>query len=196
MQQDNRNPNRSKSWSALLGFILLALLVTGAVFAIRWAVHVFQGLNREVAAAIVAALGTAVVTLLSVLATRVFERRGAVERAQQERRIPVYEEFVSGLLQFFGKTIQEPEVDHSADVTKLMAAFTEKVIIWGSDDVVQLWGRYQYQIRAAQTDEQRAEMTFMLEQLLLGLRRDLGHANKKLGRGDLLKTFITDIQAT
>jgi hypothetical protein len=37
------------------------------------------------------------------------------------------------------------------------------------------------------------ESLFMFEQVLLVIRRDLGHANKDLARGDLLALWINDI---
>jgi hypothetical protein len=46
---------------------------------------------------------------------------------------------------------------------------------------------------AAEESEGSPEVMLAFERLLYSIRRDLGHANKGLGRGDLLRTFINDV---
>jgi len=163
------------------------------IFGLIAALHAFEGLNHEVEAAIVAALGTVVVTLVSVLLSRFFERRSAVERVQQERRMPVYEEFITGLLEVLAKGAKDPAEVPTDEGVRVLEKFTQTVMVWGSDDVIRTWGQYRYALRAAKTEEERTELTYELERLFLTLRRDLGHKNRKLVRGDLLKLFINDL---
>jgi uncharacterized membrane-anchored protein len=177
----------------LFGLILILGLGVAIVFVTRVAVHAFEGLNREVEAAIVAALGTAAVTLISVIVTRIFERRATVERAQQERRTPVYEAFVSGLLGMLRDHGDDPTALDLTEAVKVLNSFTEKVIVWGSDDVIRTWGQYRYAVQAPQTDAEKRESVYGLERLFLTVRQDLGHPNKGLKRGDLLRLFVNDL---
>ncbi len=86
------------------------------------------------------------VAVLGVLIGKRLERRAAAERAQQEKRVPVYEEFVSGLLRSMGATVHvshRKEMDER-EVVELLGRFTEEILVWGSDDVLKAWVEFRY----------------------------------------------------
>lgn len=69
--------------------------------------------------------------------------------------------------------------------------FTENILIWGSDDVVAEWSNFRSKsISGFQNPEQ---ILFEVENLLLAIRKDLGHSNKGLTKGKLLGVFVNDI---
>lgn len=184
-------------------WVFLVVTVGGVGAAVyfggRAIVHTFQHLDKEVAAALVTAGAAVVVTVSSAVLARYFDRRQAREQAERTARIPVYEDFVKGLLDLLGigKAEEERRTIDEADARKMMAAFTEKIIIWGSDDVIRAWVDWRYAAAALgdrkQTDAEAIESMLHLESLLLTFRKDLGLRNKGLRRGDILRLWINDL---
>jgi len=77
---------------------------------------------------------------------------------------------------------------------EFMSDFNQRIMVWGSDDVLAVWVQWR---RAAtnESDVKANPMKLMLlyEQLILTIRRDLGHKNSNLNTGDVLALFINDI---
>jgi hypothetical protein len=176
---------------------LAALLFLGG----RAAVRAFGQLETQVATAIITAFAAVVIAILSAFLTRLFDRRARAEAEQQAKRIPVYEEFVKGLLQGLGATThrakRKPADEY--EMVKLFGDFTEKAIVWGSDDVLLAWLRFRAaSIELSEDQKKRNPLEAMLhlEELFLALRADLGLSNKKLKDGDLLRLFINDLDVS
>ena len=72
--------------------------------------------------------------------------------------------------------------------------FMQKLLLWGSDDVVREFVAFQKEAMAQADTEEGVRLASLLalERLMLAMRRDLGHKNKGLNEGDLLRTFIND----
>jgi hypothetical protein len=125
-------------WQFVLGALLTVGLVAGVIWLVRGSVSTFAHLPSGTATAIVTGSVTVLVAIGSILASRFLERRSNREREQQEKRVPVYEEFVSGLLELIGATRAstaegEGEAESGAgglDANAFLARFTERVIIW------------------------------------------------------------------
>jgi hypothetical protein len=123
-----------------------------------------------------------------------YERNRAIEQELREKKIPAYYEFVELWFSIVAsRSAEEGEeaAEQSKQRTALLMAFTQKVLVWGSDDVVAKWSRLRR--RFGRNEPFSQEMLFEFEQLLLAMRLDTGHANKRLKRGDLLGLFINDI---
>lgn len=185
-----------KWWHTVLALVLVAVGVVSALWIIRAAVRTFLDLDNAVATAIVTVSGTVLVAVLSVLITRAFERRRDRETAQRQKQSPVYEEFIAGVLDLIGAT-RPPDARGEAtveEVYEIFSKFTERLVVWGSDDVIKAWVNYRYRLmQQGEDSEQAMENMFLMETLFLQIRRDLGLRNKRLRRGDLLRMWINDL---
>lgn len=180
-----------KKWLQLL-FAILMLIFFGVFLwylsASLW--HLFAGLQKEVAASIVAAAAMVFVSVLSVTLTKYFERKRLIEQELREKKIPMYEQFVEFIFNLMmaekmtGKPMPEKEM------LNFFNSFTQKLMVWGSDEAVKQWSSYRLLLIKA--DAPLTSM-FELEKLLFAIRRDTGHKNKNILRGDLLGLFINDI---
>lgn len=65
-----------------------------------------------------------------------------------------------------------------------MFDFNQKLIIWGSDEVVTAFSKY----RTSVSDPDL--IMIAVENLLLAIRKDLGHNNNNLSNGRLLSIFV------
>jgi len=182
---------QTKWWQVVLGFILLVGIAVGAFYLAKWLVLIFSGLQKEVAAAIVAAVGTILVSVISVTVGKYFERKRSIEQELREKKIPMYNGFVEFLFKILmadkiGKQMSEK------DMMMYFSKFTQELMVWGSDEVVSLWSNYRRHFVREDKVTSLSNM-FELEKLLLAIRKDTGHKNKGLNRGDLLGLFINDI---
>lgn len=168
----------------------------GARASVRW---LFDGVNATVAAAIVAAVTTTLVSVLGLTLGRYLERRHQIEVELRERKVPIYTEFVEGLMKFLASSGEgygrprsaNPEVGaNDIDLVAFFHKMTPQLMIWASNDVVSKWSVFR---RAAGKRESLPYM-FMMEELLTAIRKDLGHPGD-LPEGDLLGLFINDIDA-
>jgi hypothetical protein len=161
-----------------------------------------------IGAAIIAGSFTFIISVLSVVLARAFERNKelAQRRWEQEQElrkqyIPIYQELVEFLFQLFqlsktGKQMSQEETN------EFFVSFTKKTLVWGSDRFLKDFSTfkdssaiYAKQAQSGKTTPADLIVTMTtLENLLYSIRADCGHDNKGLGKGDLLTLFINDLR--
>ena len=174
-----------------LGLLLLGLLGWACVAAVSWFVDLINGLDSDVATAFVVASVAVVGSVSSLALSKAYETRAAIHRDSREKKTPVYEEIVHTLLYdvMFAKILGK-ETPGQQDLMEFFARTTEKLTIWGSDDVLRSYG--EWKTKAGLADDPMKSI-LMFEELLLSIRKDLGHRNKGIGRLAILRLFVTDI---
>lgn len=161
-----------------------------------------------IGAAIIATSGTVLVSVLTIVYTRLFEKNKElaikhqeIEREIREQHIPTYQE----LVQFLFKVFQSSKTNASLtekEINDFFTSFTQKMLVWGSDRFTRDFSAfrealilYTQQVQGGQAPKDAlARMMLSLETLLYTIRADCGHANKDLGKGDLLTFFINDVR--
>lgn len=136
-------------------------------------------------------------TILGYFITRYLEKRKIIEQQIREQKLPVYEEFVNFLLDVF-KTTKEEKEFNSKDVKKIGEFYWEmnkKSILWLSDRTFKSYSNWKsltsdYADKKDKSEAENLKLLYMLEDLILDIRSDIGHNNKNLERGDILKIFI------
>lgn len=174
---------RPKWWH----WIVAAFLFVGAL-GILWLLYrAVLNLNESVTAAFV----TAAAAFGAVVISRYFERAKERERAQQEKRAPIYEKFMADTLRLMGATTgpaQQKRASPGNEVQKMFATFLPQALVWASPAVLRSFATFR---RVGAKGEGVASMHAM-EQMFLTMRKDLGLTNRDLGRGDLVRLFIAD----
>lgn len=81
---------------------------------------------------------------------------------------------------------------------QFMAEITQELVIWGSDDMLNAF--YDFRNKSIENSYEKIgnsynpyNTLFAVEDLLLAIRKDLGHKNKKVSRGRILGLFINDL---
>ncbi|NNV00933.1 hypothetical protein ETC02_17355 [Geobacillus sp. DSP4a] len=118
-----------------------------------------------------------------------------IEEQHRNQKIPMYQELLQFLFQLLmgqktnGKHLEE------GDIIEFMSKFTQNLILWGSNDVIKKYSEYRtYFSNRGVGKETSIKEIELLEDLLLAIRKDMGHNNKSLKRGDVLSLFINDIE--
>ncbi len=176
---------------ALPGLAVLALIVWGLYAATKWLVGAITTAESSVAAAFIAAAIAVVGSVISLAVGKAYETRAAIRNELRQKKTPVYEDIVHTLLYdvMFAKMLGR-EPPSQPQLMEFFARITEKLTIWGSDDVLHVYG--EFKANAATVNDPKQSI-FMFEDLLLAIRKDLGHRNKGVGRKAILRLFVTDI---
>src|SRR2546421_429502 len=177
-----------------LRFLLAIVLVGGIAWIIYFVVaKVFRSLTNiksDIAVAIVAASATITVSIVSLVISKVMETRSAVIQELRAKKIPIYEELISTLFKYqFAEKLGEERMGET-ELIKFFANLTEKLTIWGSDGIIRAFSDFRL---ASSIIAKPEDILFIYENLLLEIRKDLGHKNRNLKRGMVLSLFINDI---
>lgn len=175
----------------IVGTGILALLVWGGWKLIQLLWEVFSQVNPTVGAGFLAASATVIVSVMSVLVAKRLEYRAILEKEHREKKIPFYEDFVSFVFRIAlsDKLGLEPLTEK--EMIQQATRFTQNLIVWGADDVVNAWFRFRN--KSINSDGSGASVMYEIENLLLAIRKDLGHENKGLGKGKVLGLFVNDV---
>ena len=173
----------------IIGFVTWMLIILSkATF------MAFTQLNPTVAAGIIASGATVFVSIISVLYSKHIEQKINIKKEHREKKIPVYEELLKFIFRvaFAQKEGSEQLLDK--EIIDTFSDLTQKVIIWASDDVVKSFHKFRVVSIASITEKNGfLSVALSVEELFLSIRRDLGHKNKGIYPGQLLKMFVNDI---
>lgn len=92
-----------------------------------------------------------------------------------------------------GNTLGKPVPE--AEVIQFLMDFTQRIMVWGSDDVLLAWVKFRRQtIQSGAGNGKPLDAIFIFEDIVKAMRRDLGHRNSGVERGDILALFVNDIE--
>jgi hypothetical protein len=187
-----------RAWQAiqtLVALVFVAALAYGLFVLARVGWRSYTALAPEVAAAITAATATVLISVGSVIVSRIWERRQTIERELREQKIPIYRDFLNFWFRFLYHEKLGEEQPSDKELQQFFYEFTQSLMLWGSDEVVRAWSQYRRRFADGQpaSPESSRESMFEFEAVLLAIRKDTGHANRGMKKGDLLGLFINDI---
>lgn len=175
--------------SQLLGFAVLAVAGYGLYVIARESVRIFTSLDSDISVAIIAAAATVFISVLSIVLGKVYEAKSLVQKEHREKKVPVYED----LMQFMFRILMSSKTGEAVsekEMMDFMFSFNQRMMVWGSDEVLASWVAWR---KSATSGSEPFGLMFRYEKLILAIRQDLGHRNKKLDTGDVLSLFINDI---
>jgi hypothetical protein len=178
----------------MLGVFAVVLSAIGAVYGLGAAfIAAFSGLDAKYGAALVAAAGTVIVSVISVIVSRHLETLATIRKEHRDKKIPVYEDLISFMFKLLMASKLGEEMTE-ADMIRFMSDFTQRSMVWASDDVLNAWIKFRgASINEAELKQNPFMLMFIYEDVIRAIRRDLGHKNKDLDKGKLLSLFVNDI---
>ncbi len=150
-------------------------------------------MDKELSTGLTAGALTIIVSVLSLVLSKYFERKHEVLRKHREKKIPIYEDFLEFWFRLLlaDKLGKKPLKDQ--EISNAMAKFTQNLIIWGSNEVIRAYFNFrQYQLNIK--DSILDYVVFNLfENMLFEIRRDLGQKNRNIKENQILGLFINDL---
>ena len=180
----------------IFSFILLGIIVYGIYLLLSKFWSIFSSVDPKLGVGIIATSGTIIVTLISVLVSKHLERKAQILAHLREKKVPIYEKIINFIfsLTFAEKLGKKSPTEK--EIVKFFAEVTQELVIWGSDEMIDAF----YKFRIENIDHANGLQTepngilFTVENLLLAIRKDLGHQNKNIPKGKLLSLFINDLK--
>lgn len=188
-------------------FRMSSLIIALFIIAITFGISVIF-LDNDVAIAIVTASATVFVSVFSAIWARNTEKAQIIEQQIREKKTPVYEEFITIAFDFLwaGKTQKEQQETKSSTIKRYqkenpiqetaplerLRKLTPHLIVWGTDDVIASWVKFR-EVTINPDKDNNFNVLFVFEDFMSEIRKDLGHKNETLKKGDLLKIFINDV---
>jgi hypothetical protein len=139
--------------------------------------------------AVVGSVATAVVGLFGVLWQQRRSEEARLREAHRARMTPVYDDLLKMFLDNLGSGggIHAEAEDFMKDLKG------RQLLLGASTEMIRAFNDWQRSTVTAQADGNSMSVIFAWEDLLRAIRRDLGHNDADLQRGELLRVFITDI---
>jgi hypothetical protein len=186
-----------KGKDALFAVLGLVSIVLTIYFLYKTSIYLFNyfskiTLNPNIIVALIAGL----VTVSGYFISRYFERKKLIEQQIREQKLPVYEEFISFIFEMIMNVKAGTETDQK-EMETFMMNFTKKSIVWMSNDSLKSYSTWKKRSSEfSEGDKNYADtmkQMVLLEDMFFEFRKDIGHSNKGLKRGDLLALFINDL---
>lgn len=174
----------------VLGFALITAIGWGVFKLVASFWDAFTQLNSTVAAGMVAAVSTVLVSVISVLYSKHLEQNLNIRKEHREKKIPVYEELITFIFKVFYAQKEGATPIPDNELIETYSQITQKIIIWASDDVVKAF--HKFRTASLEQHENFVPLALSVEELFLAIRRDLGHKNKHIFTGQILGTFMND----
>lgn len=135
---------------------------------------------------------TIIVFVISITAGKYFEQKSSQKITQAEKKIPTHEKIVQLIFKmtFAEKLGKNPP--NEKELIKSFAKITQELVIWGSDDVIDAFHKFRMENIEDENQKPTSTILFRVEDLLIAIRKDLGH--KMVKRGKILGLFINDIE--
>jgi hypothetical protein len=140
--------------------------------------------------AVVGAVATAVIGVAGVIWQQRQSEKARLREAHRDRMTPAYHALLKRVWQQAGQESQEPP----EKVAEFMRDLKARQLVLGAPrEMIQAFNRWEREAKAAQEKGDNIALVFAWEELLRAMRRDLGHDDSGLPRGELLRVFMDDI---
>lgn len=189
----------------MIGLFLITIFTLVVVLLIRFVFSsIGKGIEQFIAflkkimtttdTVIIVAMITGAVSIIGVvfssIIAKIVDYRYNVKKYLYDKREVAYEQFISMIYTIMEET-KKPmgERMDQSKTEKMVLDFSQKLTLWGSNEVVQKWIKY----RKAAASNPNLENLLLLEDIIYEIRKDVGQ-RKRMGKGDMLAIFINDIE--
>lgn len=134
---------------------------------------------------------TILIALLGTLITFSGNLLIQIRNEQKPKKIEIYDKIIKFFFDsiFSSKLGQQPKTEE--ELIQGFADMTPDLILWASDDVLNVYTQLRQIINNNMQDSLNNTIP-LFGQLLLAMRKDLGHQNKQINEVVILNTFLND----
>lgn len=186
----------SQVFFGVAGIALVAGGVWFGVMGIKWVVDQLAGIESETLKIVIPASATILVGFLGVLVQKHAEKRKEIEMKLREEKVKVYNALMVLMFDLMKQSKASKQgYNQSAKEAEFEEHFietTRQLLMWASDGVVSKY--YAFRASAQAAPAMPPILLGSLGELLLEIRRDLGHNNRGVSANELLSFFITDAE--
>lgn len=167
-----------------LGLALSAVVLWVGFAALRGLWRTLVNVNPDLAVAVIAAATTIIVSTLTVMFGRYFERKRDIEAHFRTEKIKIYDEFLRELFKVFHSDTKTNKTDN---LVHFLREWQRKLILWGGSAVLRTYFRWMARLKAGKPD---ADTVFLMDDFFRALRADIGHDSSGLQRGSFAHLIL------
>lgn len=169
---------------------LFVLLFFGSI---GWILYNLLAGSIQINPNVLAGIITAISAIIAIILQKNREQRINIQIEHRNRVAPIYEKFIDDIFNnfFYADKLGRQRLTNQ-EMIEVMAEFTQKILIWGSNDVINAYNNFRESGNVAPGKPSHA-ILFHVEDLLLAIRKDLGHPTKGFKKGQLLRLFVNDL---
>ena len=179
--------------SVAIGLFTITALLVIIYFFLVAIVSLIGSTNSEVTKGVLAAGVSAILAVATVVLGKIWEQKIKIQNDIRDKKIPLYEKQIETFYNLMLAEKLGQRKMNEKELAKAFADFSWKLLIWGQPKVIKAWEKFKN--HNWENQDPIAGM-FALEDFLRILREDVGASNEGLEKGALLRTFITDLDAT
>lgn len=183
---------RQQVTSIGFGLVTVFILGCGAYFLFAACVDKLNTINSDLGKALIAGGLALVGSSIALVGGKLLEQRIKIRQEVRDRKVPVYEQQIAALFQTMFAAKRGEIQSAQSELEKAFLAFTEKLLIWGSSEVIQAWQAFRN--HDWQNKSELVTGFLLLESFIKTLRTEIGNENSQLKDGDLLRLFINDFE--
>lgn len=190
-----RNRRPFQLLGALFAISVALGLIGGVPFllwiAVRALVEWISTQESQVAAAVVAAAGTVLAGLGAVILAQQRSKTREIAESHRPNKVELYTRFIKKVMDYMWKTRDRKAAapaTNDPELQEFFEHFTTDLVLWGSPGVIRAYGKF----RRATKDESGLRAVLVMDELMRAMRKDLGHSDWLLQRGEVIKIFLLD----
>ncbi len=193
----NSGSQQGPWWASLVaGFAIIVVGIVAVIFLARATFSFLTAAPTDVGSAVVGAGSLVFVAVIANIWAKLFERRQQIQQEQRTKKAEIYDGLLSFWFGFYLRDDKDESTEEAGtaekatgrsatdeEVNNYLTEFTHQIVTWGSEPVLKEYAAFTDKIKGG-----GALLEF--ENLLFAIRKDLGHKNKGLQQGDIMRVFI------
>ena len=149
--------------------------------------------NPQLGAALATGFVAVIVAVLSAVLSKYYERKAALEQALREQKVPIYEKLIDFIFRITFAEKRGEAMPSEREMILFMTELTRDLVIWGSPEVIRSYASFKRLTASLGENSSHIPAMFSVEQVFRAIRKDLGHRDVLVQKGDILATHINDI---
>ena len=187
---DHRALAKLKSIGAVMFFLIIVLLaIWGLSLLLRLVYHSIAALDSSVAAAIIAASVTGLISVITVVYGQRRTKERELREAHRPQKVKVYRAYMEVMFDLLKRIKDTGSASNAAlppDAAEKMLSFKRDLILWGSPGVIRAYLEWE---TVGQADPEKGLLAWA--RMLREFRKDLGNSNWLLKDRQLLYLILT-----
>lgn len=177
---------------ALAMIVLIGGLSYGLFLGLKEFALAISKLNPELTAATLGSLATVLGGMTGIILNQRSLSKREIAETQRAQKIKVYKNFMEDIIMKTLKHSSQDDLEEfvEEELQDTFYDFTGDLIAWGSSGFINAYEKFR---EAGQEDVENPEVILLyLDDALRAMRKDLGHSDWTIQRGELIKLFLTD----
>lgn len=169
----------------IVGVLLAVALILGTPFCVyfglRMAWQELKGVNPSLAIALITGATTIIVSTITVMVGRYYERQKEIEAHFRASKLELYDAFIEEFLGLFDGSSSDK------DLTPFLREWQRKLVLKAGPNVLATYFDWKTKLKQ---DSQSARSFFAMDKFFRALRADVGQGSRGLEKGAFLHLIL------